>query len=123
MKGHPGVPTDSSVLRMLETSQTLFLPPERITDRPFWAGHVPFALWLMEQHRPQLTVELGTETGVSLAAFSQRPQLLILTAKSTGLIAGKENSTPATTRASLRISGPISRRRLRLHAPAQNAVR
>ena len=71
MKGHPGVPTDSSVLRMLETSQTLFLPPERITDRPFWAGHVPFALWLMEQHRPQLTVELGTETGVSLAAFSQ----------------------------------------------------
>lgn len=71
MKGHPGVPTNSSVLRMLETSQTLFLPPERITDRPFWAGHVPFALWLMEQHRPQLTVELGTETGVSLAAFSQ----------------------------------------------------
>ena len=59
MKGHPGVPTDSSVLRMLETSQTLFLPPERITDRPFWAGHVPFALWLMEKHRPQLTVELG----------------------------------------------------------------
>ena len=48
-----------------------FLPPGRITDRPFWAGHVPFALWLMEQHRPQLTVELGTETGVSLAAFSQ----------------------------------------------------
>ena len=68
----PGVPSDTSVdLRMLETSRTLFLPPERITDRPFWAGHVPFAMWLVEQHKPRLMVELGTETGVSLAAFCQ----------------------------------------------------
>ena len=75
----PGVPSDTSVdLRMLETSRTLFLPPERITDRPFWAGHVPFAMWLVEQHKPRLMVELGTETGVSLAAFCQAAAALDL---------------------------------------------
>jgi O-antigen biosynthesis protein len=75
----PGVPSDMSVdLRMLETSRTLFLPPERITDRPFWAGHVPFAMWLVEQHKPRLIVELGTETGVSLAAFCQAAAALDL---------------------------------------------
>ena len=74
-----GVLSDTSVdLRMLETSRTLFLPPERITDRPFWAGHVPFAMWLVEQHKPRLMVELGTETGVSLAAFCQAAAALDL---------------------------------------------
>src|SRR4051794_19948742 len=26
--------------------------PLRITDRPYWLGHVPFVMWLIEQTKP-----------------------------------------------------------------------
>src|ERR1043165_3246195 len=45
--------------------------PLRITDRRFWLGHVPFVMWLIEEAKPGRIVELGTETGVSLAAMCQ----------------------------------------------------
>ena len=79
-------------LHMLETSRTLFLPPEQITDRPFWAGHVPFAMWLVEQHKPRLIVELGTETGVSLAAFCQAAAALDLVCDIHGVDSWEGNS-------------------------------
>ena len=36
-----------------------------------WMEHVPFAFWLMKVLRPTCFVELGTERGVSYAAFCQ----------------------------------------------------
>lgn len=36
-----------------------------------WLEHVPFAFWLMKVLRPACFVELGTERGVSYAAFCQ----------------------------------------------------
>jgi O-antigen biosynthesis protein len=36
-----------------------------------WTEHVPFAFWLMKVLRPDCFVELGTERGVSYAAFCQ----------------------------------------------------
>jgi GT2 family glycosyltransferase/glycosyltransferase involved in cell wall biosynthesis len=47
----------------------LFWPPSRITLDSAWYGHVPFAHWLIGQHRPASIVELGTHNGVSYAAF------------------------------------------------------
>lgn len=36
-----------------------------------WQEHAPFAFWLMEALRPHCVVELGTQDGFSLLAFSQ----------------------------------------------------
>jgi len=36
-----------------------------------WLEHGPFAFWLIEQLRPRLTVELGTQRGYSFACFCQ----------------------------------------------------
>jgi hypothetical protein len=48
-----------------------FMRPLRMTDRPYWAGHIPFAGWLVDVSQPRTLVELGTETGVSYCAFCQ----------------------------------------------------
>jgi hypothetical protein len=49
----------------------VFWTPE-LLDRPsFWWGHVPFAFWLVAKSEPLLLVELGTEYGVSYAAFCE----------------------------------------------------
>ncbi len=36
-----------------------------------WFGHVPFAHWIVGQHRPASIVELGAHNGVSYAAFCE----------------------------------------------------
>ena len=36
-----------------------------------WSGHLAFAGWLVEEHRPSMVVELGTHRGLSFMAFCQ----------------------------------------------------
>jgi hypothetical protein len=47
------------------------MEPARLTDKPFWVGHIPFGFWIIDAFRPRRLVELGTETGVSFCAFNQ----------------------------------------------------
>ena len=47
----------------------LFWRPSRAGVESAWAGHVPFALWLVPALRPRVLVELGTHNGVSYCAF------------------------------------------------------
>ncbi len=44
--------------------------PERLKS-PWWIGHIPFAFELVGRMQPQTTVELGTYSGSSFAAFCQ----------------------------------------------------
>lgn len=52
-------------------SREMLFEPARIVQPANWAGHVPFAAWLMANHRPARFVELGTHTGLSYTAFCQ----------------------------------------------------
>lgn len=45
--------------------------PRRLVLPGPWAGHIPFAYWLMKTAHPKLLVELGTHTGNSFSAFCQ----------------------------------------------------
>jgi Methyltransferase domain len=51
-------------------SPASFGMPHRLVQSA-WLEHGPFAFWLIEQLRPRLIAELGTERGYSLAAFCQ----------------------------------------------------
>ncbi len=54
-----------------------FTRPARIAPH-YWAGHVPFAMFLIELVRPKIFVELGTYYGVSYCAFCQAVKALRL---------------------------------------------
>ncbi len=45
--------------------------PDRLVGPPAWIGHMPFAFWIVDAHRPDMLVELGTHTGNSYSAFTQ----------------------------------------------------
>lgn len=45
--------------------------PEHLAGSDSWAGHIPFALWLMSALAPKTLVELGVFAGNSLFAFAQ----------------------------------------------------
>ncbi len=43
-----------------------------------WLEHIPFAFWLIAQHKPRLVVELGSHYGASYFAFCQAVDSLSL---------------------------------------------
>jgi hypothetical protein len=43
----------------------------RLLKSPWWIGHIPFAFELIGRLEPRITVELGTYSGSSFAAFCQ----------------------------------------------------
>lgn len=45
--------------------------PMRLTPVSAWAGHIPFAMFLVDLLRPHIFVELGTHNGDSYCAFCQ----------------------------------------------------
>jgi GT2 family glycosyltransferase len=45
--------------------------PVRVAQPGAWAGHIPFAFWIVKTLRPACLVELGTHTGNSYFAFCQ----------------------------------------------------
>lgn len=47
------------------------MQPRVLTSPAPWAGHIPFAAWLMAATRPRTLVELGVYSGISYLAFCQ----------------------------------------------------
>jgi hypothetical protein len=53
-------------------SSASFGAPEVLVVDSTWIEHAPFAFWIVEQHRPDVLVELGTHTGYSYLCFCQQ---------------------------------------------------
>ena len=62
---------DPDDLGPLLRSRLVLARPDRLVAPRSWAGHIPFAFWLVEALRPRLVVELGTHSGNSYCAFLQ----------------------------------------------------
>lgn len=57
---------------MLDFPKISELPdPVKLSPPWSWAGHIPFAMWFVQQQKPETIVELGTHTGHSYFAFCQ----------------------------------------------------
>ncbi|QES90521.1 glycosyltransferase family 2 protein [Rhizosphaericola mali] len=61
--------TNTSQILNLENSDAIFWEPIRNLKDSAWAGHIPFAHWIMSIFHPNIFVELGTHSGVSYSAF------------------------------------------------------
>lgn len=48
------------------------MEPYHLTHPAPWAGHIPFAAWLMAVAQPRSLVELGAYSGISYLAFARR---------------------------------------------------
>jgi len=65
------------------SSASLQIPDRMVASA--WKGHAPFAFWLIETHRPQVLVELGTHNGFSYFCFCQEIRRLALPARATAI--------------------------------------
>jgi hypothetical protein len=54
--------------------EAAFMEPLHMSFSAPWAGHIPFAAWLVAVQRPAMFVELGSFIGVSYLAFCQAIQ-------------------------------------------------
>jgi hypothetical protein len=61
-----GDPADRFVL-----GEAPFWPVDHLAEPDAWAGHIPFAFWVVDALRPRRLVELGTHSGNSYFAFAQ----------------------------------------------------
>ncbi|MBI1620684.1 rhamnan synthesis F family protein [Aquamicrobium zhengzhouense] len=59
----------SFLLEKINLGEELDWEPARLMVPGPWAGHIPFAHWLMKAAQPKVLVELGTHTGNSFSAF------------------------------------------------------
>ena len=76
------VPSSSGQPRFDPLERLVLLQPPARVDPPLsWAGHIPFAMLLVDLVRPRLLVELGTYCGNSYNAFCQAVDSLELTAR------------------------------------------
>ncbi|MDO4795979.1 MAG: class I SAM-dependent methyltransferase [Brachymonas sp.] len=55
----------------LPLARCAWLEPHTLSSPAPWAGHIPFAAWLMALMRPRTLVELGVYSGISYLAFCQ----------------------------------------------------
>lgn len=55
----------------LPMMRSAWLEPVHLSSPAPWAGHIPFAAWLMAVMRPDTLVELGVYSGISYLAFAQ----------------------------------------------------
>lgn len=62
-------PASVPVIQLLDT-RALFMRP-LFLKKSGWLEHVPFGFWLIEAHRPETVVELGSRTGTAYFAFCQ----------------------------------------------------
>jgi len=56
---------DSNLIKSVQFS------PKSLTSSNAWAGHLPFAAWLINEIKPKVFVELGTYSGNSYFSFCQ----------------------------------------------------
>lgn len=65
------LPTMTEKFSSILMNNAAFIEPHHLTHPAPWAGHIPFASWLLNVHQPRILVELGTYSGISYLSFCQ----------------------------------------------------